>query len=41
MLWRGCQNTMDRVVNIPWVGGRYSMDRKLDIPLIGVSKCHG
>ena len=32
---------MDRVVNIPWVGGRYSMDRKLDIPLIGVSKCHG
>ena len=49
MPWIGCQNTMGRGVNIPWVGGsiyhgyeaRYTKCRKLDIPWVGSSIYHG
>jgi hypothetical protein len=48
--WVGCQNTMDREVDIyvPSVGGQNTMGRGLDIPSVGgrytigrESKYHG
>ena len=46
--WVRCQNTMDRGVDMPWVGvgmpwvgGRYTMGMEVDIPWVGRSKYHG
>ena len=33
--------TMDKGVNIPWVGGQNAMSRRVNIPWVGWSIYHG